>query len=312
LSEALLAGVTLLGANLSDSILTSAHFSGAELFGATLSRADLSDAELLNANLNSSILTNANLRGANLSLASFCYSDIRGANLESAILHSTVLGDTDLSGATGLDSCNHLGPSIVDHRTLARSGTLPLTFLRGCGIPDTLIQYTPSLFNDPLQFYSCFIRYSTKDQEFAERFHADLQNKEVRCWFAPEDIAGGKKLHEQIDQAIRIHDRLLLILSHHSMNSEWVKTEIAKARQREVQQDRRVLFPIRLVDFEEIRKWKNFDADTGKDSAQEIREYFIPDFSNWKNHDAYKCSFDRLIKDLKAPLDDKGREGFQE
>jgi len=27
-----------------------------------------------------------------------------------------------------------------------------------------------------------------------------------------------------------------------------------------------------------------FDADTGKDSAREIREYFIPDFSNWKNH----------------------------
>jgi hypothetical protein len=45
--------------------------------------------------------------------------------------------------------------------------------------------------------------------------------------------------------------------------------------------------------------------DTGKDSAQEIREYFIPDFSNWKNHDSYKRSFDRLIKDLKAPLDDK-------
>ena len=45
--------------------------------------------------------------------------------------------------------------------------------------------------------------------------------------------------------------------------------------------------PIRLVDFEKLRDWENFDADTGKDSAREIREYFIPDFSNWKNHDSY-------------------------
>jgi hypothetical protein len=52
----------------------------------------------------------------------------------------------------------------------------------------------------------------------------------VRCWFAPHDVQGGKKLHEQIDQAIRIYDKLLLILSEDSMNSEWVKTEIANAR----------------------------------------------------------------------------------
>jgi uncharacterized membrane protein YgcG len=35
-----------------------------------------------------------------------------------------------------------------------------------------------------------------------------------------------------------------------------------------------------------------------EDSAREIREYFIPDFSNWKDHDAYKLAFDRLLADL--------------
>ena len=33
-----------------------------------------------------------------------------------------------------------------------------------------------------------------------------------------------KKIHEQIDEAIRVYGRLLLILSEHSMNSELVKT----------------------------------------------------------------------------------------
>lgn len=69
-----------------------------------------------------------------------------------------------------------------------------------------------SLVANPIEFYSCFISYSTKDQAFAERLHADLQSKRVRCWFAPHDIRSGKKLHDQIDEAIRLHDKLLLIL----------------------------------------------------------------------------------------------------
>lgn len=147
---------------------------------------------------------------------------------------------------------------------------------------------------------TCFISYSSMDQAFADRLHADLQAKGVRCWFAPHDIAGGKKIHEQIDEAIRFHERLLLILSPASIVSEWVKTEIAKARRRELREQRRVLFPVRLVEFEALRDWECFDGDTGKDSAREIREYFIPDFSRWKDHDSYQCAFERLIRDLQS------------
>jgi hypothetical protein len=78
-------------------------------------------------------------------------------------------------------------------------------------------------------------------------------------------------------------------------------TEIAEARKREVRDQRRVLFPIRLASFETLRDRECFDADTGKDSAREIREYFIPDFSNWRNHDSYQEAFQRLIADLKSP-----------
>ncbi len=94
--------------------------------------------------------------------------------------------------------------------------------------------------------------------------------------------------------------RLLLILSEHSMSSEWVKTEIANARKREVKDGKRVLFPVRLVGFETLRDWECFDGDTRKDSAREIREYFIPDFSTWKDHDPYQAAFQRLVMDLKA------------
>jgi len=44
-----------------------------------------------------------------------------------------------------------------------------------------MIDYLPSLLNQPVQFYSCFISYSDKDDDFVQRLHADLQNKGIRC-----------------------------------------------------------------------------------------------------------------------------------
>jgi hypothetical protein len=151
-----------------------------------------------------------------------------------------------------------------------------------------------------MEFYSCFLSYSSDDQDFAERLYADLQAQGVRCWFAPHSVQAGKKLHDQIDEAIRVYDRIVLIISESSMHSDWVKTEISKARQRELREQRQVLFPLRLVSYEAITQWEVFDANTGKDSAREIREYFIPDFSNWRENDEYKVAFARLLRDLKV------------
>jgi hypothetical protein len=95
-------------------------------------------------------------------------------------------------------------------------------------MPDEFIVYMGSMVKRPIELYSCFISYSTKDQEFAERLHADLQAKGVRCWFASHDIKGGRKLLDQIDEAIRLHDKLVLILSEDSMKSEWVKPRLPR------------------------------------------------------------------------------------
>jgi hypothetical protein len=246
-------------------------------------------------------LSRANLTEAALVGVDFSGANLSGANLSGAQVGWTVFADVDLSVAKGLDAVVHVAPSTIGLDTIYKSqGKIPHVFLRGAGVPDSFIEYMGSLVGKPFEFYSCFISYSTQDQPFADRLHADLQAKGVRCWFAPHKMAGGKKLHEQIDEAIRLYDRLLLILSEHSMESEWVKTEIAKARKREVQEKRRMLFPVRLVEFSTLRDWECFDADTGKDSAREIREYFIPDFSRWKEHDCYQEAFDRLLRDLKT------------
>jgi len=292
----------LRSASLSSANAHGAIFNGTMMTHARLENADLSDAELYLSNLSDADLSGADLGNAGLIQTNLDRADLRRARLTATRLNGAILTRANLHGAIGLESCVHIGHVPIDWYTYAFSGGLPSCFLRGCGVPDIVIEYLPSLVIDPLQFYSVFISYSSMDVEFAARLHRDLRAQGVTCWFAPHDIQGGRKLHEQIDEAIRLCDKLLLVLSDASMNSPWVKTEIAnaRARAREDQVKRQMLFPISLVQFERIKDWKLFDPDRGIDSAREIREYFIPDFSNWKDHDLYQKTFERLLRDLKA------------
>jgi uncharacterized protein YjbI with pentapeptide repeats len=272
---------------------------GAQFFHAWVDNADFSGSSLTLTDFTVADLSNSDFRKAGLNNTQFLLSELRDAYFTEAEFNMTLIIDSDLSGARGLESCTHIGRSYIDHRTLARSGNLPIEFLRGCGLPDFIIGNIDVLRGDAIQFYSCFISYSSKDEDFAKRLYADLQNNGVRCWFAPEEMKGGQKLFHQINKAIRLHDKLLLILSEHSMNSTWVETEIRRARRRERQEDRKLLFPIRLTSYETLQTWELFDADEGRDLAAEVREYFIPDFSNWKNHDDYQAAFSSLLRDLK-------------
>lgn len=146
----------------------------------------------------------------------------------------------------------------------------------------------------PIEFYSCFISYSSKDQEFAERLHADLRSKNIRCWFAPEDLKIGDKFRPSFDEAIRVHDKLMVLLSENSVSSEWVEKEVETAFEKEHREKKTVLFPIRLDDavMETQQAW----------AADIRRTRHIGDFRGWKDHDSYKKAFERLLRDLKASV----------
>jgi len=210
-----------------------------------------------------------------------------------AFVNWTRFGDKDLSTVKGLDTVRHRGPSTIGIDTLFRSqGKIPEVFLRGAGVPDTFITYIASLTSQAIQFYSCFISYSSKDEEFAQRLHNDLQAKGVRCWFAPEDLKIGAKIRPTIDETIRLHDKLLLVLSEHSVASQWVEQEVETALARERKQDETMLFPIRLDNavMEMEGGWPALIKNTRN----------IGNFSQWKEHDAYQKGFNRLLRDLKA------------
>jgi hypothetical protein len=162
--------------------------------GANFRKVDLSGSDLSNA-----FLSKADLRYADLSFSSLDSALLDGANLTKAQIGWTIFVDNDLSKTIGLDTVNHRGPSSIGIDILYKSnGNILESFLRGAGVPDELITFLPSLLDarQAIQFYSCFISYSTRDEEFAKRLYSRMRDEHLRVWFAPEDIKGGEKLHE--------------------------------------------------------------------------------------------------------------------
>lgn len=293
LSNAKLKGANLSDVNLSRANLGWATLIGADLRGANLNMAYLYWANLDDARLGGADLSWANLIGARLYQTNLSSTILRATNLKEAHLGSTVLADVDMSEVKGIESVHHDARSFISIDTIFRSkGRIPIEFLRGAGVPENFIEYMQSLVGTVFEYYSCFISYSSQDQEFAKRLHVDLQGKGVRCWFAPEDLKIGDKFRPAFDEAIRMHDKLMVVLSTSSVKSTWVEKEVETAFEKERQQRRLVLFPIRVDDavMETDEAW----------AADIRRTRHIGDFRDWKNHDSYKKAFERLLRDLKS------------
>ncbi|MBA0087253.1 MAG: toll/interleukin-1 receptor domain-containing protein, partial [Acidobacteria bacterium Pan2503] len=144
-------------------------------------------------------------------------------------LGETIFGNTDLKDAVGLDTCQHEGPSVIDHRTLARSWPLPEVFLRGCGLPDALITYLPSLLSDGATVLLVLLSYGHADKPFARRLHDMLQGRGIRCRLDEKQLLPGDDIHHRVDGRIRLWDKVLLCCSKNSLTSGWVDNEISKA-----------------------------------------------------------------------------------
>lgn len=324
LSRACLSGAILKQAQLFDTRLQFADLGAADLSGSYLNNARLSDARLDGADLSSADLHQADLRrtdlsNANLSGAGFTgtvlnRTKLNGANFEHARFLEAFFGDVDLSKAHGLESCMHGGPSCVDSRTIQRSMNIPMIFWRSCGIPDWQIAsiklYKQNLshaeINDttdeifrlrsqrPIQLYSCFLSYSSKDRTFALQLHEDLDRAGVSLWFDEHDLRTGDRIRDTIDRAVRARDKLLLILSEASLASEWVENEVETALEEErLSPDRRsILFPIRLDDT--VMKTELAWARMVR------RDRHITDMSGWSNKASYRRGIERLLQDLRV------------
>jgi uncharacterized protein YjbI with pentapeptide repeats len=294
-------GAYLVEADMSEANLNKAAFDEADLVETNLSKANLEKSYLFATNLSDANLRGANLQGANL----------RGANLTEAWVGGTVFGSNDLSETIGLEEVEFEFPFSVSTSTIQLSkGKIPEVFLRGCGLSDWEIEsaklYNPDLSHDEinkilykiydlrasqaLQISPLFISYSHADASFVDELEEHLNEKGIRFWRDVHHAISGR-LEKQIGRAIQLNPTVLLILSEHSLKSDWVEYEVRAARELEKEMGRDVLCPVALDD-----SWKN--SPWPKRIMEQIIEYNILDFSNWKNDSKFGRTFNKLIDGL--------------
>ena len=327
LGEANLRDANLRGADLGGAHLFTADLHAASLRGARLDDADLGSTKLVGADLGGAVLIGtqlpwADLGGANLSFANLSFADLNGADLSGAYLSGanlsgalltradlsgasvaqTIFANVDLSGAKGLDSVKHDGPSFISIDTLYKSqGRIPDAFLRDAGVPEAIIEIARALRGGPpVQWHAGFIRHSARDEAFARRLHGRMREAGLRVWLAPANPKGGRQLSDEKSVAVQLCDKLLLVLSPHSIKSRWLAPEVRRLLESEKKEQRRKLFLVRLADPGALRAWTCLDADSGKDLAVAAREHFIADFFNCRSRDAFEKAFEQLQKGLPA------------
>lgn len=290
--------------------LSGADLTGIDLGSSILNGCNLSEADLTKASLVATDLIGANLRGTKFYVTDMVETDLMQADLTDASFGNTRILDCDLSSCYGLETIKHQSASHISTGTLMRTisgvgGNLNAemhTFFVRAGVPDSLLEYLPSLFlSDPLQFYTCFISYGAEDAAFAARLYDDLTKARIRCWKFDESAVVGRSLWGNIDQAIHVYDKVIVICSENSLRRPAVQDEIERALQKEEQLrwkkrdlpmvDDDVLFPVRLDEY-------IFDSWQHERKPNVVKKV-VGDFRDWRaNRSKYQRELQRLIKAL--------------
>ena len=132
----------------------------------------------------------------------------------------------------GLERVRQIAPSTIAIDTIYRSkGKIPGAFLRGCGVSEGFIVFAEVAHHEShwvLLLFHPLLHQRSELRQLPLRRPAEQRHALLVCTTRrprrQETPRADRRSH------IRLHDKLRLILSPHCMESEWVKTEIAKAR----------------------------------------------------------------------------------
>ncbi len=99
---------------------------------------------------------------------------------------------------------------------------------------------------DAVRKPTVFLSHNQKDKEFVRRLANDLKLAGAKVWIDEAEIKVGDSLIEKIRSGIDDVDYLAVILSSHSVRSEWVKKEVDVAINQEIEQKRVKVLPVLL------------------------------------------------------------------
>lgn len=285
--------------------LSWADLSKADLAHARFGKSDLSDADLSEAVLEDAHLEEAVFRGADLSFASLAGARLVRCVLDRGNFEETRFGETwfinaSLAGAEGLETSLFLGPCSMDHRTIMRSWPLPESFLQGAGLPEPMLRGLSAACKSYCACYLAYSNYSGPDAELAEAMVDALHSEGIRCWLVPYASRVQAGVQNQLSGDLRGQEPLIVILSPHSLYSDWLKSEVLHVKQLEQKSNRRLLFPVSVLEDDELAGWEVVDPKSGLDQAVLLRSTGIPSMREWREAELFGFAVKNLAEKIRA------------
>ena len=309
-----LQSANLINANFKRAKLSFANLTGANLKRAVFEQSNLSSAFLNHTTLNGARFIRANLQGAYLNGVEMKEAEIEDCQFHQSTMGNLVLEDIDLSSAAGLETVKHLAPSTIGRGTFIKTGkALPLSFLRGAGLAEWEIEasklhrpeLTPTQVTDivykidelrnsaPIQIHNLFISYAHKDSHFVDTIEPLLQERNIRFWRDIHNASAGP-LENILVRAIEHNPTVLLILSKHSIDSDWVAFEIEQARKLE----KNTSAPSSAPSPSTVPSLRRAGKVSSGALKRQLERYHILNFSNWKEQEVLQQQFEKLVKGL--------------
>ncbi len=127
-----------------------------------------------------------------------------------------------------------------------------------------------------------FLSHSWKDKAFARKLAEQLRLNGVEVWIDEAELRVGDSLIQKIGGAVNDADYIAVILSHSSVQSNWVQQELSMAMVRELSAQNVKILPI-LIEPCEIPPF--------------LRDKLYADFTNPENFDS---AFARVLKALEV------------
>lgn len=277
------------GADLSQADLSECIFREVILGKVNFQETDLSGSEFRQVSIFDANMKRADMKGANFILTTFDKVDF-----EDAMLGQSHFGYSPIRNCRGLQQVVYTSQSHADFLTLRHSTRLPNEFVHHLDVELDQYDLITRLRGD--FYYDCFISYSTKDEGFVRRLRDTLVTRGVPCWFAPGDYRlntqwfdrklSGYELGRDLFNFIDAAEVTLLVLSMHSLNSDWVNEEVIRSYQV------RKVIPVWLEDIdlrqvEKERHWYNPIIEKG-----------VIDFRSWKDEEIFNRQTAYLLRSL--------------
>lgn len=151
-----------------------------------------------------------------------------------------------------------------------------------------------------------FISYSYQDNEFVLWLQDRLKDLDIEFWYDQAEISIGESIKERINEGLNSSNAFILILSHSSKNSDWVRYEMNSALLLNAIKKGISILPIKIDDSEvpsDLSGYLYADFSTDRENGLEVLKKALVqspkvdyEFQDWSSFDGR--TFEDLIFDF--------------